>query len=298
MNGLNQMDYGARRRFGWAPIWTGHDPLSEDYFDSSPFAYCLGNPVKFIDPFGMDVWSTSDPDVIDRFMRQAQHGGGSCVVGGEGWSHVSDKQFGNKENEQNGTLSYSTTIGGFSYQYVTGNLKDGVTVHSKLFPDMKGTSDPYSHYGLDGTYNLYTKNENDAAMQFYISIAGGELGGATLGAISSRLLMNVASDSRVFWSSGGNRKVMGEAAKYAAEKGLKTLEMTRLGKILTRVTKITSDKITAPLWRAASQSFANGATGDIHFFTGVNGSLPKSVWNTVERPILENMNIIPHIVGE
>jgi len=55
MNGLNQMDYGARRRFSWAPIWTVVDPLAEIDYSVSPYAYCKGNPVIFIDPTGMTV---------------------------------------------------------------------------------------------------------------------------------------------------------------------------------------------------------------------------------------------------
>jgi len=55
VNGLNQMDYGARRRFSWGPIWTSVDPLAEKYYSISPYAYCLNNPVKFIDPDGRVV---------------------------------------------------------------------------------------------------------------------------------------------------------------------------------------------------------------------------------------------------
>jgi len=54
MNGLNQMDYGARRRFSWGPIWTGVDPLAEKYYSISPYSYCAGNPVLLVDPNGMD----------------------------------------------------------------------------------------------------------------------------------------------------------------------------------------------------------------------------------------------------
>jgi len=53
MNGLNQMDYGARRRFSWGPIWTSVDPLAEMDYSISPYAYCNGNPVNRFDPNGM-----------------------------------------------------------------------------------------------------------------------------------------------------------------------------------------------------------------------------------------------------
>jgi len=55
MNGLNQMDYGARRRYSGLPIWTGPDELREKYYSISPYAYCMNNPVKYVDPDGKDV---------------------------------------------------------------------------------------------------------------------------------------------------------------------------------------------------------------------------------------------------
>lgn len=61
MNGLNQMDYGARRRFSWNPSWTAVDPLAEKYYSVSPYAWCGNNPVNRFDPDGMD-WIYSNDD--------------------------------------------------------------------------------------------------------------------------------------------------------------------------------------------------------------------------------------------
>jgi len=57
MNGLNEYDYGARRRGAGLPVWTAMDPLAEKYYSISPYAYCKGNPVRFIDPNGKSVYS-------------------------------------------------------------------------------------------------------------------------------------------------------------------------------------------------------------------------------------------------
>lgn len=35
-------------------MWYGVDPLYERYPDMSPYVYCAGNPVKFIDPNGRE----------------------------------------------------------------------------------------------------------------------------------------------------------------------------------------------------------------------------------------------------
>jgi len=52
MNGLNQYDFGARRRGAGLPIWTAVDPLAEKRPWMSPYVYCSGNPVNRIDPDG------------------------------------------------------------------------------------------------------------------------------------------------------------------------------------------------------------------------------------------------------
>ena len=36
--------------------WTAQDPLAEKYYAVSPYAYCLGNPITFIDPNGESTW--------------------------------------------------------------------------------------------------------------------------------------------------------------------------------------------------------------------------------------------------
>ena len=56
MHGLNWIDNGARFRTvndgGGLPTV---DPLAEKYYSISPYAYCKGNPMRFIDPTGMLV---------------------------------------------------------------------------------------------------------------------------------------------------------------------------------------------------------------------------------------------------
>ena len=64
LNGLNMYDFGAR----WfdvagVPMWTSVDPLAEKYYSVSPYVYCAGNPIKYVDPDGKKVYlfSTSLP---------------------------------------------------------------------------------------------------------------------------------------------------------------------------------------------------------------------------------------------
>ncbi len=64
-NNLDWMDYGARHFAGHGQ-WTSPDPLAEKYYDWSPYVYCVGNPIKFVDPDGRHV----DLSSLIRFDQQ------------------------------------------------------------------------------------------------------------------------------------------------------------------------------------------------------------------------------------
>ena len=102
--------------------------------------------------------------------------------------------------------------------------------------------------------------------------------------------------TRVFWSGGKQAKMAAE--KFAKANAGKTLEMTLQGKTLTKLTDLTSYKLTQPLWKLASSSFARGAKGPVNVFHNANSGVRlKSVWRTTEYPILKNKNeIIYHNV--
>ena len=51
-NALDWHDYGARHFDGI--VWRNVDKLAEKYFWVSPYVYCIGNPIKFVDPDGRD----------------------------------------------------------------------------------------------------------------------------------------------------------------------------------------------------------------------------------------------------
>ena len=96
-NGLNWYDYGARHYDAVLGCWFATDPLAEKYYAESPYTYCGSNPVNRIDLFGMDYWSTSNPDEINRFWSWMSQNGGNGIDSysfmTDSWNRMTDKKF-------------------------------------------------------------------------------------------------------------------------------------------------------------------------------------------------------------
>lgn len=58
--GLNMCDYGARWYMADLGRWGANDPLAEKYLDMSAYNYVANNPLKYIDPDGMDIYLDQD----------------------------------------------------------------------------------------------------------------------------------------------------------------------------------------------------------------------------------------------
>ena len=53
-HGVDWYDYGARHMSPDAGRFTTIDPMAEKYYNTSPYAYCVNNPIKYVDPDGRD----------------------------------------------------------------------------------------------------------------------------------------------------------------------------------------------------------------------------------------------------
>lgn len=53
-DGRDEYDFHGRRQYPHLGIFTTPDPHADSYHDLSPYAYCAGNPIMYIDPTGCD----------------------------------------------------------------------------------------------------------------------------------------------------------------------------------------------------------------------------------------------------
>jgi len=53
---VNWLDYGAREYDEVIGRWTRPDPMSEKYYGTSSYTYCVDNPINFCDPTGKTIW--------------------------------------------------------------------------------------------------------------------------------------------------------------------------------------------------------------------------------------------------
>ena len=87
MHGLEWYDYGARMYNGYR--FTTPDPLSERYYSTSPYAYCLNNPVIHVDRDGRaveTVWDVASLAMgVSSFTENLRQGNvGAAVADGFG----------------------------------------------------------------------------------------------------------------------------------------------------------------------------------------------------------------------
>ncbi len=108
-NGLNMYDYSARWKYDWN--FSTVDPHAESYYSWSPYAYVGNNPIKRIDPTGMD-WVSRVVDGVEEYYYDRDVRSQDDVISkyGEkgGLTHIASGTFFIKYNKDGSIKSQYT----------------------------------------------------------------------------------------------------------------------------------------------------------------------------------------------
>ena len=148
----------------------------------------------------------------------------------------------------------------------------------------------------------YTKYFKIPKSKSWKYILGGAVIGAVIGGCIGYAVGGSCGSGIVLWSGGGTKGAGGYAAKFAAKNGLKTLEMTTKGKLLSKINNVAIKllgetrgyKFMRPLWNAASKQFVKSAVGKqtyVHVFIKVSQFSSNSVFAKIEYQVIRSLGL-------
>ena len=72
-NGLDKYFFGARTLFAPINRFNQPNPLCEEYYHISPYAYCANNFINALDPTGMDIWEINNKGRVVNHIETTEH---------------------------------------------------------------------------------------------------------------------------------------------------------------------------------------------------------------------------------
>ena len=69
---LPYVDFGARMYNPDWGRWFTQDPLAEKYYSWAPYCYCINNPIKYVDPNGLDLQLAGTKEEQEMLLAMLQ----------------------------------------------------------------------------------------------------------------------------------------------------------------------------------------------------------------------------------
>ncbi len=99
MHGYDSYDFGARHTYTALGRFSTMDPLSEKYYSTSPYAYCAGNPVRYVDLDGNEIKTLFSNKYDDSFAKHYPDDNNAKILFAHGISNgkgIVDSRINNK----------------------------------------------------------------------------------------------------------------------------------------------------------------------------------------------------------
>ena len=156
LHGFDMYDSQARWQYSLIPRFSSMDPLAEDYYHLSPYAYCAGDPVNLVDPDGRKIM-ISDGTNMYIWM---EHNGVWGFYDNDGNLYSGDTEYMNEYS--NALIELSSTNTGY---YIVSTLANDesfdVTLFSRPSLDNKYSSNaPSINWNYKTEYLEYIPTTN------------------------------------------------------------------------------------------------------------------------------------------
>ena len=221
MYGWNMQDHEARWYDPVVGRWMVTDPLQEKYYDISTYCYAYNNPIRYVDPTGMEGWLSDwwkQNNVGTRLLGGVQMVGGSieAVGGGIGGIltaetgvglaggvallvHGADNAYAGAKQMWTGKSQTTCTYAGTKYA----SQKLGA---SEETADKIATTVDVGTSFVGGGSGLYKSNRFvTGRLQKHVNQAVKEVDSEGLKALTQKQLRAVQKNSRLYPAYRGNR---------------------------------------------------------------------------------------------
>jgi RHS repeat-associated protein len=202
-HGLMEYDFGARMYNPQMPSTMTMDPHCESYYFTSPYSWCLNNPVKYIDPDGRDI-KINYFDANQKLQQMIytpnmQYGGDNAFVfAAVGYLNSVYSNGGGEVMDE--LISSSNSFNMVNQTPVDGN---GNTIDALSFRESEnGGGDIYAGKLLDSGISDYSKVESTAHELFHgFQYEKGQGGASIFNEVEARVYSGVISSN---WAESTN----------------------------------------------------------------------------------------------
>ncbi len=239
--------------------WLSVDPMADKYPSISPYAYCVWNPIKSVDPDGRDVWEVSEDGHVQRTNDDGgkkkqtviyANGNTATFRGTKYHSVLSDLE--DKKGESN---AISSSYGGENMQSAYANIFKSMADNTNV----EWVMERYSDYH----YALGTKHDQERSPTSSDLTKGKQNGKNLVALIHSHPMVNGYVDPT---STASQISSMG----YLYSKGVKAGDAFFKEKIVPHVSYYTYFPRTKQLWSVGINrpAFIRNISSVTDFFFG------------------------------